>query len=126
MFEAGSGGYNAELITQVTAPDGRVVTVDIDPWVVRRIHRFLTEAGSGRVTVIEADAALGAPAHLVPRGGFDGSLVTYSCRDIAPARREQLAEGARLVLPLEIGGYTRAAGWTARPPSALSTGRRPG
>ncbi|MEW2635699.1 SAM-dependent methyltransferase [Streptomyces sp. NPDC048389] len=104
----GSGGYNAELIAHVTAPDGRVVTVDIDPWVVRRTRRFLTEAGSGRVTAVEADAALGAPAHLVPRGGFNGSMITYNCWDIAPAWREQLAEGARLVLPLEIGGYTRA------------------
>ncbi|MGW2203181.1 methyltransferase, FxLD system [Streptomyces sp. NPDC001774] len=108
VFEAGSGGYNAELIAHVTGPGGRVVTVDIDPWVVRRACRFLTEAGSGRVTAVEADAALGAPARLVPRGGFDASLITYNCWDIAPAWREQLAEGGRLVLPLEMGGYTRA------------------
>ncbi|MEV5150882.1 methyltransferase, FxLD system [Streptomyces werraensis] len=108
VFEAGSGGYNAELIAHVAGPEGRVVTVDIDPWVVRRTRRFLTEAGSGRVTVVEADAALGAPVHLVPRGGFDGSVMTYNCWDIAPDWREQLAEGGRLVLPLEVGGYTRA------------------
>ncbi|MFE9424243.1 methyltransferase, FxLD system [Kitasatospora sp. NPDC006697] len=108
VFEAGSGGYNAELLTHVTGPEGRVVTVDIDPWVVRRTRRFTTEAGSGRVTVVEADAALGAPAHLVPRGGFHASVITYNCWDIAPAWREQLTEGGRLVLPLEIGGYTRA------------------
>ncbi|MFF7373217.1 methyltransferase, FxLD system [Streptomyces tricolor] len=108
VFEAGSGGYNAELIAHVTGPDGRVVTVDIDPWVVRRTRAFLTEAGSGRVTAVEADAAHGAPAHLVPRGGFDASVITYNCWDISPAWREQLAEGGRLVLPLEVGGYTRA------------------
>ncbi|WP_243762147.1 methyltransferase, FxLD system [Streptomyces sp. Tu 3180] len=108
VFEAGSGGYNAELITHIAGTEGRVVTVDIDPWVVRRTCRFTMEAGSGRVTVVEADAALGAPAHLVPRGGFDASVITYNCWDITPAWREQLAEGGRLVLPLEIGGYTRA------------------
>ncbi|MFB8086590.1 methyltransferase, FxLD system [Streptomyces sp. NPDC055992] len=108
VFEAGSGGYNAELIAHAAGAAGRVVTADIDPWVVRRARRFLTEAGSGRVTVVEGDAALGAPAHLVPRGGFDGSMITYSCWDVSPAWREQLAEGGRLVLPLEIGGYTRA------------------
>ncbi|WDM16023.1 methyltransferase, FxLD system [Streptomyces lavenduligriseus] len=108
VFEAGSGGYNAELIAHVAGPEGRVVTVDIDPWVVRRTRRFLAEAGSGRVTAVEADAALGAPAHLVPRGGFDAGMITYNCWDISPAWREQLAEGGRLVLPLEIGGYTRA------------------
>ncbi|MFF6772719.1 methyltransferase, FxLD system [Streptomyces sp. NPDC012637] len=114
VFEAGSGGYNAELIAHVTAPDSRVVTVDIDPWVVRRTRAFLTEAGSGRVTAVEADAALGAPAHLVPRGGFDGSMITYNCWDIAPAWRDQLAEGGRLALPLEIGGYTRAVTFERR------------
>ncbi|MFH0180741.1 methyltransferase, FxLD system [Streptomyces cacaoi] len=114
VFEAGSGGYNAELIAHVTGPAGRVVTVDIDTWVVRRTRRFLTEAGSGRVTAVEADAALGAPGHLVPRGGFDASLITYNCWDIAPAWREQLAEGGRLVLPLEVGGYTRAVTFERR------------
>jgi protein-L-isoaspartate(D-aspartate) O-methyltransferase len=108
VFEAGSGGYNAELIAHVTGPEGRVVTVDIDPWVVRRTRAFLTEAGSGRVTAVEADGALGAPAHLVPRGGFDASVITYNVWDIAPAWREQLSEGGRLVVPLEVGGYTRA------------------
>lgn len=111
VFEAGSGGYNAELIAHVA---GRVVTVDIDPWVVRRTRRFLTEAGSGRVTAVEADAALGAPAPLVPRRGFDASVITYNCWDIAPSWREQLAEGGRLVLPLEIGGYTRAIAFERR------------
>ncbi|MER6216699.1 methyltransferase, FxLD system [Streptomyces sp. NPDC001674] len=114
VLEAGSGGYNAELIAHVTGPGGRVVTVDIDPWVVRRARRFLTEAGSGRVTAVEADAALGAPAHLVPRGGFDAAMITYNCWDIAPAWREQLAEGGRLVLPLEMGGYTRAVTFERR------------
>ncbi|MFE7448170.1 methyltransferase, FxLD system [Streptomyces griseus] len=106
LFEAGSGGYNAELIAH--AADGRVVSVDIDLWVVRRTRAFLAEAGSGRVTAVEADAALGAPAHLVPRGGFDGSVITYNCWDISPAWRDQLPEGGRLVMPLEMGGYTRA------------------
>ncbi|MEV7277675.1 methyltransferase, FxLD system [Streptomyces sp. NPDC093111] len=114
VFEAGSGGYNAELIAHVAGPKGRVVTVDIDPWVVRRTRRFTTEAGSGRVTVVEADAALGAPSHLVPRGDFDGSVITYNCWDIAPAWWDQLAEGGRLVLPLEIGGYTRAIAFERR------------
>lgn len=108
VFEAGSGGYNAELIAHATGPYGRVVSVDIDPWVVRRTRAFLTEAGSGRVTALEADAALGAPAHLVPRGGFDASVITYNCAEVSPAWREQLAEGGRLVMPLEMGGYTRA------------------
>ncbi|MGW9120444.1 methyltransferase, FxLD system [Streptomyces sp. NPDC055663] len=108
VYEAGSGGYNAELLAHVTGPTGRVVTGDIDPYVVHRTRRFTAEAGSGRVTAFQGDAARGAPDRLVPRGGFDGSVITYNVWDIAPAWRAQLAEGGRLVLPLEVGGYTRA------------------
>ncbi|MFD7003042.1 methyltransferase, FxLD system [Streptomyces mirabilis] len=114
VYEAGSGGYNAELLAHVIGPDGQVVTGDIDPHVVRRTRRLTAEAGSGRVTAFQGDAALGAPAHLVPRGGFDGSLITYNVWDIAPAWREQLAEGGRLVVPLEMHGYTRAIAFQRR------------
>ncbi|MFE3558740.1 methyltransferase, FxLD system [Streptomyces sp. NPDC059193] len=108
VYEAGSGGYNAELITHVSGPTGRVVTGDIDPYVVHRTRRFTSEAGSGRVTAFQGDAALGAPVHLVPRGGFDGIMITYNVWDIAPAWHTQLGQGRYLVLPLEVHGYTRA------------------
>ncbi|MFJ8151229.1 methyltransferase, FxLD system [Streptomyces sp. NPDC094468] len=114
VFEAGSGGYNAELIAHVAGPTGRVVTGDIDPYVVHRTRRLTTEAGSGRVTAFQGDAALGAPSHLVPRGGFDAGVITYNSWDISPAWREQVAEGGRLVLPLEIHGYTRAIAFERR------------
>ncbi|MEV6566702.1 methyltransferase, FxLD system [Streptomyces kronopolitis] len=107
LFEAGSGGYNAELLAHVVAPAGQVVTVDLDPYVVHRTRRFTAEAGSGRVTVLLGDGSRGAPRHL-PSGGFGGSVITHNCWDIAPAWREQLAEGRYLVLPLEMHGYTRA------------------
>ncbi|WP_406499859.1 methyltransferase, FxLD system [Streptomyces sp. NBC_00846] len=108
VYEAGSGGYNAELIAHVIGPGGQVVTVDIDPHVVHRTRRFTAEAGSGCVVALHGDGALGAPPRHVPRGGFDASVITHNVWDIAPAWREQLAEGGHLVLPLEIHGYTRA------------------
>ncbi|MEU8434137.1 methyltransferase, FxLD system [Streptomyces sp. NPDC029216] len=114
VHEAGSGGYNAELVASVVGPAGQVITGDIDPYVVHRTRRLTAEAGSGRVHAYQGDAALGAPAHLVPRGGFDAAVITYNVWDIAPPWREQLAEGGRLVLPLEIGGYTRAIAFERR------------
>ncbi|MFF0739197.1 methyltransferase, FxLD system [Streptomyces sp. NPDC004111] len=107
VLEVGSGGYNAELLAHVLGPGGRVVTVDIDPYVVHRTRRLCAEAGNGRVTALLGDGGRGAPAH-VPAGGFDGVIVTHNAYDIAPAWREQLREGARLVVPLELGGYTRS------------------
>ncbi|WP_342668121.1 methyltransferase domain-containing protein [Streptomyces violens] len=107
VFEAGSGGYNAELMAHVTGPAGRVITVDLDPYVIRRTRRLCAEAGSGRVTAVLGDGSLGAPDH-VPDEGFGGMVITHNVWDIAPAWREQLAEGRYLVLPLEMHGYTRA------------------
>ncbi|MFF8534476.1 methyltransferase, FxLD system [Streptomyces sp. NPDC015532] len=107
VLEVGSGGYNGELLAHVLGPRGRVVTVDVDPYVVHRTRRLCAEAGSGRVTAVLGDGGLGAPGH-VPARGFDGVMITYNASDIAPAWREQVAEGARLVVPLEMGGYTRS------------------
>lgn len=107
VLEVGAGGYNAELLAHVLGPRGRVVTVDLDPYVVHRTKRLCAEAGSGRVTALMGDGCLGAPAH-VPARGFDGIVITHNAADIAPAWREQLADGARLVVPLQIGGYTRS------------------
>ncbi|MER6271661.1 methyltransferase, FxLD system [Streptomyces sp900105755] len=107
VLEVGSGGYNAELLTHVLGERGHVVTVDVDAYVVHRTQRLCAEAGSGRVTAVLGDGGLGAPGH-VPAKGFDGIVITHNASDIAPAWREQLAEGARLVVPLEMGGYTRS------------------
>ncbi|MEU3199357.1 methyltransferase, FxLD system [Streptomyces sp. NPDC006996] len=107
VLEVGSGGYNAELLAHVVGPAGRVVTVDVDPYVVHRTQRLCAEAGSGRVTAVLGDGGLGAPGQ-VPAQGFDGVVITHNAADVAPAWREQLREGARLVVPLEMGGYTRS------------------
>ncbi|WP_326812385.1 methyltransferase, FxLD system [Streptomyces scopuliridis] len=107
VLEVGSGGYNAELLAHMVGERGRVVTVDVDPYVVHRTRRLCAEAGSGRVTAVLGDGGLGAPGH-VPADGFDGVMITHNAADIAPSWWEQLAEGARLVVPLEMGGYTRS------------------
>jgi len=108
VYEAGSGGYNAALLAHVVGPSGKVVTGDIDPYIVHRTRRLTAEVGAGPVVPVLGDAAGGAPAGLVPRGGFDAVMITYNTWDIAPAWRRQLGEGASLVLPLEVAGYTRA------------------
>ncbi|MXG30232.1 methyltransferase, FxLD system [Streptomyces sp. YIM 132580] len=107
VLEVGSGGYNAELLAHIVGDRGRVVSVDLDPFVVRRALRLCAEAGSGRVTAVLGDGNRGAPGH-VPPGGFDAVIITHTATDIAPAWREELAEGGRLVVPLDVGGYTRS------------------
>ncbi len=102
VLEIGSGtGYNAALIAHIVGDTGHVVTIDIDEDLVDRARAHLVGAGFAQVRVVCADGALGyhdaAP--------YDRIILTAAAWDIAPAWREQLRPGGRLVLPLGIRGY---------------------
>ncbi|MFD9415704.1 hypothetical protein ACFWC9_13470 [Streptomyces goshikiensis] len=88
-----------------------------------RTERFLAETGyTDRVNVVLGDGTHGAPEPLVPAEGFDAIMVTVAAHDIPAAWRDQLAEGGRLVLPLRIGGFTRAVGLHKQADSLHSAG----
>ncbi|MFF4344931.1 methyltransferase, FxLD system [Kitasatospora sp. NPDC001540] len=123
VLEIGSGGCNAAYLAHLAGPSGHVVTVDLDPQVVRRTRRALAETGTTGVTALLGDGHRGAPAHLVPRGGFDAIVVTHAARDLAPAWWEQLADGGRLVLPLDLHTFTWSVALRRRGDTLVSTGR---
>ncbi|MFD9701355.1 methyltransferase, FxLD system [Lentzea sp. NPDC059081] len=105
VWEIGSGGFNAALLAEVVGPDGRVVSVDIDPEVTDRARELLDATGYGsRVTVVQADAENPLPGVHEP---FDAILVTVGAWDLAPAWLAHLAEGGRIVVPLRMNGITR-------------------
>jgi protein-L-isoaspartate(D-aspartate) O-methyltransferase len=107
----GGGGYNASLIAELVGPSGSVVCVEIDPYVHARTERFLAETGyAGRVRLALGDGAHGAPGHLIPEDGFDAIIVTVASNDLPRPWTSQLAEGGHLVVPLRVGGFTRAVG----------------
>ncbi|MFJ8162374.1 methyltransferase, FxLD system [Streptomyces sp. NPDC096136] len=111
VLEIGGGGYNACLAAELVGPTGSVVCVEIDPYVHGRTLRFLAETGyADRVRAVLGDGTHGAPGPLVPAAGFDAILVTAGANDVPAAWRTQLAEGRHLVVPLRIGGFTRALG----------------
>ncbi|TDQ00648.1 methyltransferase, FxLD system [Labedaea rhizosphaerae] len=103
-LEIGSGGVNAAMMSWLTGPEGRVVTVDIDPDVTARARQLLDAAGYQRVQVVLADADNGVPEH----ASYDRIIVTVGAWDIPPAWVEQLAPGGRLVVPLRMRGLTRS------------------
>ncbi|WP_322754913.1 methyltransferase, FxLD system [Frankia sp. Cas3] len=103
VLEVGSGGMNAAYLAELVGPSGRVVTVDIDEFVTMRASRFLAEAGYADVRVVLADAKAGVP-RFAP---YDRALVTLGTWDIPPAWRDQLVEGGRLVVPLQVMGLMR-------------------
>lgn len=103
VLEIGSGGYNAALIAELTGPDGKVTTVDIDAEVTDRARSCLDEAGYEQVQVVQGDAEDGVP------GGapYDRIVVTAGSWDIPPAWLSQLTPSGRLVVPLRFRGLTR-------------------
>lgn len=106
VLEIGSGGVNAAYLAELVGPDGRVVTIDIDPDVTDRAAACLDATGYGsRVRVVQGDAHHGVP----DEAPFDVIMVTVQCWDIAPAWLAQLKPGGVLVLPMTIRGDV---GWS--------------
>lgn len=103
VLEIGSGGYNAALLAELVGPAGDVTTVDIDRDVADRASRLLTEAGYPQVCVVCADAEAGLREY----APYDRILVTAGAWDIPPAWVDQLAEGGRLLVPLQVRGLSR-------------------
>ena len=105
VLEIGAGtGYNAALISHLTSPGGAVVTIDIDPDLVRQARANLDRAGYPSVNVECADGAAGFAA----LGPYDRIIATVGVWDLAPAWLEQLAPDGRLVVPLDLGGVQRS------------------
>jgi protein-L-isoaspartate(D-aspartate) O-methyltransferase len=72
------------------------VTIEILPELAERARAALAEAGCTNVEVITGDGYRGLP----DRAPFDGILVTAAPREVPPPLVEQLAVGARLVIPV--------------------------
>ncbi|MFB6557472.1 methyltransferase, FxLD system [Streptomyces sp. NPDC056400] len=126
VLEIGGGGYNASLIAELVGLSGPVVCVEIDPYVHARTERFLAETGyANRVRAVLGDGAHGAPGHFIPENGFDAIIVTVASNSVPGRWADQLAEGGHLVVPLRIGGLTRAVGLRKEGPVLVSTAISP-
>ncbi len=107
VLEIGTGtGYNAALLATLTGPAGRVVTVDIEPDLVEAAEsRF---AALGFTSVLSRHAS--ELATLQPP--FDRIIATARTEDFDPQWWRLLADGGRIVVPLDVGyGGERAVGF---------------
>jgi protein-L-isoaspartate(D-aspartate) O-methyltransferase len=101
VLEIGTGsGYNAAVMATVVGPEGKVISIDIDPELVVRARASLGAAGYDAVTVMCADGGFGDPDD----APFDRIIVTAGAWDIAPAWLDQVTPGGLLVLPLSVRG----------------------
>lgn len=105
--------------TVTVGPDGRVVSVDIDPEVTNRARAALDATGYGdRVTVVQADAEQGVPGL---DQAVDAILVTIGAWDISPAWPDRLSKNGRIVVPLRMNGITRSIAFRREGDHLVST-----
>jgi protein-L-isoaspartate(D-aspartate) O-methyltransferase len=101
VLELGTGsGYSTALLAELTGPDGRVVSIDVDPEMTSRAASILTSVGYARVLLATGDGRLGWPA----QAPFDRGIAWASATDLPRAWCEQTVPGAILVAPRHVGG----------------------
>lgn len=101
ILEIGAGtGYNAALLAAIVGDSGRITTIDVDADIVTRAREHLAAAGTGNVTVITGDGALGHP----PGAPYDRVVATAEAFEIPDQWLSQLAPGGRIVVPLRLRG----------------------
>ncbi len=111
VLEVGAGtGYNAALMAHIVGDTGEVTALDLDQDIVNGARAHLAAAGFERVRVVCADGGFGYPE----AAPYDRIILTVAAWDVAPAWREQLEPGGRLVLPLAIGGSQKSVAFERR------------
>jgi protein-L-isoaspartate(D-aspartate) O-methyltransferase len=97
VLEVGTGsGYSAAVLSLLV---GHVVSIERHEQLSRGAGRALSSLGIPNVELVVGDGSLGVPA----RGPFDAIAVHATAPAPPPALLAQLAEGGRLVVPLDAG-----------------------
>jgi protein-L-isoaspartate(D-aspartate) O-methyltransferase len=97
ILEIGSGsGYQSAILARMCK---RVIAIELLQPLVDRASLTLASLGVDNVLTLCRDGRQGAPEHMPP-GGYQGILVAATTSHPPPALLDQLAYGARLVIPL--------------------------
>jgi len=95
VLEIGTGsGYQAAVLAELKA---HVFTIEIVPELARRAEALLKELGYNSVSVREGDGFRGWPEE----APFSAIIVTAASPGYPSALLAQLAEGGRLIIPVE-------------------------
>ncbi len=95
-LEVGAGsGYQAAVLSRLCR---NVVTIEREPALAERAAATLTRLGFGNVEVVIGDGGLGWPAS----APYNAILVACAASDVPGALVDQLADGGRLVIPVQV------------------------
>jgi protein-L-isoaspartate(D-aspartate) O-methyltransferase len=120
VLEVGTGsGYNAALLAELAGSAGRVVSVEVEDDLAARARATLEAWGYGAVRIVRGDGYAGCP-DFAP---YDRIVVSARAYDVPAAWWDQLVEGGRLVVPLDVGvGGEYAVGFVRRGEELCSVG----
>ena len=95
-LEVGTGsGYQAAILSRVCR---RVITIEREPALGEQASATLRRLGFDNVEVAVGDGSLGWQAD----APYDGILVACAAKEVPPALLDQMAEGGRLVAPVQV------------------------
>jgi len=101
VLEIGSGsGWLAAVMAQLVGMGGHVTGIEIIPELVVRCRADLERLGIANVSVLAADGAKGHAAD----APFDRVIVTAASWDLPVVLFDQVAEGGRVLVPIELRG----------------------
>ena len=101
VLEIGSGsGWLAAIMAHLVGPEGRVVGIELLADLAAQSRSDLEALGLANVAVVTGDGtrghADGAP--------FDRAIITAAAWDVPAALLDQVAEGGRVLVPVELRG----------------------
>ena len=99
VLEVGTGsGYAAAVLAELAAS---VVSIERHAALAEKARAALMELGYGNVEVIEGDGSRGVPE----RAPYDAILVAAGAPAPPDSLKRQLAEGGRLVIPINVDSH---------------------
>jgi protein-L-isoaspartate(D-aspartate) O-methyltransferase len=101
VLEIGSGsGWLAAVMARLVGKDGHVTGIEIIPELAAQSEADLARLGIDNVSVLAADGAQGHAAG----APFDRVMITASSWDLPAVLFDQVAEGGRVLTPVELRG----------------------
>lgn len=97
VLEIGAGtGYNAALLGTIVGPSGSVVSIDVEEDLVRAGAEAVADIALTNVELHAVDGRDGWP----DGAPYDCVMATVGVASVPPAWRAQVADGGRLLVPL--------------------------
>jgi protein-L-isoaspartate(D-aspartate) O-methyltransferase len=99
VLEIGSGsGWLAAIMAHLVGPQGRVTGVELIDELAVQSRADLESLGLRNIAIIAGDGTRGHAAH----APYDAAIVTAAAWDVPAALLDQVAEGGRLLIPVEL------------------------